>query len=106
MSSFYNTVIATGISGLLTGWMGMLTGIIFSFFIKRRGRRFKGTVIGFIGGLMLAIVCFDLLPESFETGSIYIAMVGISSGLIIAVLLDGKLDHDELSIIGNQKIDT
>lgn len=103
MSSIYNTVIATGISGFLTGWIGMLTGMLFSFFINKRGRRFKGTVIGFIGGLMLAIVFFDLLPESLETGSIYIAMVGISFGLILAVLLDGRLDHDKLSTINKGK---
>lgn len=103
MSSIYNTVIATGISGLLTGWMGILTGIIFSFFIKNRGSRFKGTVIGFIGGLMLAIVFFDLLPESFETGSIYISMVGITVGLITAVMIDGKLGHDKLSIIDKRE---
>lgn len=103
MNSIYNTVVATGISGFLTGWMGILTGIIFSFFIKNRGSRFKGTVIGFIGGLMLAIVFFDLLPESFETGSIYITMVGITFGLMLAVLLDGRLDHDKLSTIDKQK---
>jgi hypothetical protein len=28
--------------------------------------------------LILAIVCFDLLPESFEAGSIYIATVGVT----------------------------
>ena len=65
MFRFIDTILLAGFSGYLTGWFGILIGIFFSFFIKRRGRRFKGTVLGFIGGLMLAIVCFDLLPEMF-----------------------------------------
>lgn len=73
MSNVPNPIITIGISGFLTDCLGILTGILFSFFIKHRGRRFKGTILGFIGGLMLAIVTFDLLPESYDQGSIYIA---------------------------------
>lgn len=103
MDIIYNTEIITGISGLLTGWMGMLTGIICSFFIKGIGNRFKGTIIGFIGGLMLAMVFFDLLPISLETGSIYITIVSVSLGLILAVLIDGTLNHHNIPAINNQK---
>lgn len=103
MSKIMNTILITVGSGYFTAWMGILTGILFSFFIKNRGRRFKGTVIGFVGGLMLSIVCFDLLPESFEVGSIYVALIGITFGLILAVLLDGKLDHVNISTFDNKK---
>lgn len=99
MDIIYNTVIATSLYGFLTGWMGMLAGIICSFFIKGKGRRLKGTIIGFIGGLMLAIVFFDLIPESLEAGSIYISMLGILFGLILSVLIDGRLDDGNLSSI-------
>ncbi|WML37640.1 ZIP family metal transporter [Clostridium sp. OS1-26] len=102
MSRFLNTIFITGLSGYLTGWIGILAGITFSFFIKHRGRKFKGTALGFIGGLMLAIVCFDLLPESFEAGSIYIATVGITFGLILAVILDGRLEHNKVSVFNNK----
>lgn len=98
-----DAIFITGFSGYLTGWIGILTGILFSFLIKRRGRRFKGTILGLIGGLMLAIVCFDLLPESFEAGSIYISIVGITFGLILAVILDGKLEHDKIPASDNRK---
>lgn len=97
MSYQLNTIIITGISGYLTSSIGILTGLLLSFFITRRGRRFRGTTLGFIGGLMLAIICFDLLPESFEAGSIYIVTIGIAFGLISATILDGRIDHNHIS---------
>jgi len=36
MSKIMNTILITGGSGYLTAWMGILTGILFSFFIKDR----------------------------------------------------------------------
>ena len=92
----YNTFIIGGI-GFFTGWMGILSGILFSFIINKRDRRFKGTSFGFIGGLMIAIVCFDLIPESIEASNIYIASIGIAIGLLVSVLLEGKLDFNHVS---------
>jgi ZIP family zinc transporter len=101
MSNILGPITIIGISGFLTGLAGIFTGITFSLFTKRRGRRFRGTVLGFIGGLMLAIVTLDLLPESFEQGSIYITTIGTILGLILAVGLDGKLDHGNITISDN-----
>lgn len=97
-----NLLVIVFITGYFTGWIGIFTGILFSFFIKRSGRRFKGTILGFIGGLMLAIVCFDLLPESFRAGRIYITTAGITFGLILAVILDCLLDHDKITVSNNR----
>jgi len=83
-----------GILGFVISLIGLLTGMLLSSFVKKRGKRFKGTLLGFVGGLMLAIVCFDLLPESFEVGSVYIGIIGITFGLIISVLLDSELEHN------------
>ena len=91
----YNTFIIGGI-GFFTAWMGILSGALFSLVINKRDRRFKGTSFGFIGGLMIAIVCFDLIPESIETSNIYIASIGIAIGLFLSVLLEGKLDFDHI----------
>lgn len=91
----YNTSVIGSI-GFLTGWMGILTGILASFFINKRNSRIKGTSFGFIGGLMLAIVCFDLIPEAIKTSNIYITSIGIVIGLIISVLLEGRLDFKHL----------
>ncbi len=98
MSTILNSKLLVGILGFLTSVTGLLTGILLSSFVKKRGKRFKGTLLGFIGGLMIAIVCFDLLPESFEVGSVYIGTLGITFGLMVSVLLDSELEHNHTHI--------
>ncbi|EQB86138.1 ZIP family zinc transporter [Clostridium punense] len=94
MNNIFISTLTMGTLGFIISLTGLLTGMLLSSFVKRRGKRFKGTLLGFVGGLMLAIVCFDLLPESFEVGSVYIGIIGITFGLIISVLLDSELEHN------------
>lgn len=91
----YNISIVTSV-GFLTGWMGILTGILASFFVNKGNSRIKGSAFGFIGGLMLAIVSFDLIPEAIEISNIYMTSMGLIIGLIISVLLEGRLDFIHL----------
>jgi len=101
MQIYINTIFFTGVAGFLTAWIGLFIGIISSSFMKAKKRKFKGTVLGLLGGFTLGIVCFDLLPEAFGAGSIYIAIVGIAIGLILSVFLDGKLSHYDISVSEN-----
>lgn len=94
--------LTTGIIGFLIGWIGIFLGMIFSVFTKAKGRRTKGSVLGLLGGFTLGVVCFDLLPEAFEAGSLFTALVGIVTGLILSVILDGKLEYDGISIMNCQ----
>jgi len=95
MSIFLKSIFFAGIAGFLTSWIGLFIGILSSSFMKSKERRFKGTVLGLLGGFTLGIVFFDLLPDAFEAGSIYIAIAGIAIGLILSVYLDGKLSHHD-----------
>lgn len=97
MNDNITTILMIGGAGLLTEWLGLLFGGVASFFIKDRGIRIKGSVLGFLGGLTLGIVFFDLLPEAVGFGNIYISMVGAVLGLGLAVVLDGKLENHEMS---------
>ena len=102
MRSFLSEIFFTGFSGFLTAWIGLFIGIVSSAFMKSKERRFKGTVLGLLGGFTLGIVFFDLLPDAFGAGSIYIAIVGIAIGLVLSVFLDGKLAHYEVAASNNR----
>lgn len=99
MNSLFTTTPGMGIIGFMTSFIGLIIGILSSSIMNERGRRFRGTILGLLGGFMLGVVCFDLLPEVFATGSIIIAVTGLSLGLVISVIMDGKLEqkNDDLS---------
>jgi len=83
-----STVVGTcaGIAG--TGLGGAL-----AFALKNPGRRYLSTVLGFSAGLMIAVVCFDLLPRSVETGGLTYGLSGAFSGVAALVLLQELLDR-------------
>ncbi|WP_099467959.1 ZIP family metal transporter [Konateibacter massiliensis] len=95
MNDFIKTMLIIGLSGLFTEWLGLFLGGTASLFIKDKGIRMKGSVLGFLGGLTLGIVFFDLLPEAVDFGNIYISITGAFLGLVLAVILDGKLENHE-----------
>lgn len=68
-------MIGTGLGGILT------------LFLKNPTKRFMAVLLGFTSGIMLAVVCFDLLPEAFGMGGVSVSLVGVvlGVGMIIAV---------------------
>ncbi|MCB2361253.1 ZIP family metal transporter [Clostridium estertheticum] len=93
MLTNFNLLVHISNIGFFTAWIGTMIGILLCFITTDNGRRFKGTVLGFLGGLMLAIICFDLIPEAFESGNAYIATIGIFIGLITALLIDSGVSY-------------
>jgi ZIP family zinc transporter len=74
--------------GFLVGIAGTGAGGATAFLLRRPSRRFMGTTLGLSGGLMMAIVCFDLLPEAFEMAGLAIGIVGIILGVGLVTLID------------------
>lgn len=88
------TLIGLGVGTMGTGFGGFIT-----FFIKNPSKKFLSFILGISGGLMLSIVCFDLLPEAFELGQLYIGIIGILIGVFAIIALDEILDQ---KIMNNQ----
>lgn len=84
-------IFLTGFIGLFVGVLGTGLGGFIAFFIKSPSQKYLSFILGISSGLMLSIVCFDLLPEAFELGALYLGILGIVTGVIIIVLLDSFL---------------
>jgi ZIP family zinc transporter len=69
-------MIGTGLGGLIT------------FFIKNPTKRFMAVLLGFTSGIMISVVCFDLLPEAFRMGGIEVSLVGITLGVGIILIVE------------------
>lgn len=81
-------ILKTTLIGLFFGTFGTTLGGIIGVSVKNTSNRFLSTILSFASGLMISIVCFDLIPEALEISKISIVMMGIIFGIIVMILCD------------------
>ena len=82
--------------GLFFGVFGTTLGGILAFFINSESKRTLGFILEFAAGLMLSVVCFDLLPEAFKLGGVPLGCAGVIAGTVIVIILDGFVKKLEI----------
>ena len=60
--------------GLFFGTVGTTLGGIIGMFSKKGSNRFLSFVLAFASGLMLAVVCFDLIPEAIQISTLHMGI--------------------------------
>ena len=83
-----NNILHTTLLGLFFGTFGTTLGGIIGVIIKRKSNKFLSFILSFASGLMMAIICFDLIPESMNISSITYAILGIIFGIITMIACD------------------
>jgi ZIP family zinc transporter len=78
----------TTLIGLFFGTFGTTLGGIIGVCLKTTSNRFLSFILSFASGLMLSIVCFDLIPESMDLTSILNTVVGVILGVICMIICD------------------
>lgn len=80
-------LLAVTVIGFLCGMIGTGLGGVITLFIKNPTKRFMAVLLGFTSGIMISVVCFDLLPEAFGMGGVELSLLGIvlGVGMILAV---------------------
>lgn len=95
MNVFWWVVIITAIAGIGGTGVGGGVGAI----LERDSARIVSLLLAFAGGIMLAVVTFDLIPESFlpagatEEMPILLVMFGIALGFGSIYLLNSIIDN-------------
>ena len=74
--------------GFLCGMVGTGLGGLMTFFLKNPTKRFMAVLMGFTSGIMLSVVCFDLLPEAFDMGGVAASMLGIVLGVAMVLAVE------------------
>ena len=87
-----NEIIKTTLIGLFFGTFGTTIGGIIGIKFKKTSNKFLSFILAFASGLMIAIVCFDLLPEAFSLANLPIAFLGIILGIILMIFCDMVVD--------------
>ena len=96
MTMVWQVVLITAIAGVGGTGLGGLIGALF----KKDSSRIVSLLLSFAGGVMMAVVCFDLissaiLPENAEEPiSVFIVMAGILFGYCVVYLLNYIIDKN------------
>ena len=91
-----NNILLITLIGLGAGVIGTGSGAVIALFVKAPSKALLGFMLGFAGGIMLAIVLADLLPESVEIGGFMVAFAGLLIGSVFILVLDLKIPHFHL----------
>ena len=83
-----NEILKTTLLGLFFGTFGTTLGGIIGVVIKKHSNKFLSFILSFASGLMMAVICFDLIPEALEIKGIVNVIIGIGMGIIAMIFCD------------------
>ena len=98
-------ILKTTIIGLFFGTFGTTLGGIIGVVIKKNSNKFLSFILSFASGLMMSIICFDLIPEALGISNILNIVAGIIIGIIMMIFCDLIVDKkfNNTKIIKNDK---
>lgn len=90
-----NEIIKTTLIGIFFGTFGTTIGGLIGIFSPYTSKKFLSMLLSFSAGLMLAIVCFDLIPEAMQLSSIGSVILGIIIGIIVMLCCENYIKRNE-----------
>ena len=81
-------ILKTSLIGLFFGTFGTTLGGIIGVVIKRQSNKFLSFILAFASGLMMAVICFDLLPEALGISNITQVILGTILGIVAMIFCD------------------
>ena len=84
-------ILATAIAGVLGTGLGGLIGAL----LQKDSNRTVSLLLSFAGGVMLSVVCFDLVTEAIETNVGIMVVIGaVALGVAVIYLLNYLIDRN------------
>ncbi len=81
-------ILKTSLLGLFFGTFGTTIGGIVGCTFNNVSNKFLSFILSFASGLMMSVICFDLIPESIQLSNILISVIGILYGIITMIFCD------------------
>ena len=94
MTTFAFVVIVTAIAGVVGTGLGGLIGVLFT----RNSEKIVSLLLSFAGGVMLSIVCLDLLSDAIaqapdSVGHVFLVVVMTAVGFVLIYVLNAIVDR-------------
>ena len=84
-------ILTTAIAGIGGTGLGGLVGAM----LQKNSTRVVSLLLSFAGGVMLSVVCFDLIIEAVETGvGVMVVSLAVALGVLIIYLLNYWIDRN------------
>lgn len=83
-----NDLLKTTLLGLFFGTFGTTIGGIIGVTFKNTSNKFLSFILSFASGLMMSIICFDLIPEALGISNLGIIFMGLIFGIIAMIGCD------------------
>ncbi|MDR1914700.1 MAG: ZIP family metal transporter [Clostridiales bacterium] len=82
-------ILIIGLVGYFTAWIGFFLGSVSTVVMKKSGSRFLGSMMGFTAGLLIAFICFEMLPGALVNLGLYTGITVLLLGVILSAWLEG-----------------
>ena len=81
-------MLVIAVIGYAAAFAGFSVGAAASFFTSKLGKRFQGSLLGFTGGILIAFICFEIIPNAFQAldGGLVTGIFGIAAGVAFCAL--------------------
>ena len=88
--AFKTLILATFLAGVVGTGLGGLVGAM----LQKDSNRTVSLLLSFAGGVMLSVVCFDLVTEAIETNvGVFTVILSIAVGVVVIYLLNYLIDR-------------
>lgn len=87
----------SALAGCIVGAVGTCGGAALSFLVKKSNNRLSAILMGISAGTMLAVVFFDMWPESFEMSGWIPCLISTAIGAVFVHALHLLFPHGEKS---------
>jgi len=74
--------------GLFFGTFGTTLGGIIGVSFKETSNKFLSFILSLAAGLMISVVCFELIPEALKISNIINTIFGVIIGIICMIICD------------------
>ncbi|HKM16996.1 MAG TPA: ZIP family metal transporter, partial [Limnochordia bacterium] len=96
-----NNIWEAALLGTVAGCFGTGFGGLIISILRTPKSRTISFILAFSGGIMLAVIFNDLIPESLAYGDLGSMLIGFLVGCVALYFLDHAVPHVHVSALGN-----
>lgn len=86
-------LLSTTLISLFFGTIGTTIGGVIGISFKTTSNKFLSFILEFAAGLMISIICFELIPKAMQISSIFNIILAMIAGIAVMILCDNMVKY-------------